>query len=502
MTLTDAASRVRVCPVCDTQTLDARCPRDGQPTVRPDELLARAVVDPLVGQTLESKFEVQARVGSGSMGTVYRALHLRTGATIALKVLHPSLAEQPSAIRRFLVEAQNAGRLESAHCVRVIDRGETPTGLPFLAMEFVAGETLAERVERRGPLGPEQAVVVAEQIVKGLGEAHQRGLVHRDVKPENVMLVPQFGDDDLVKILDFGIARVNDTGAAGTQVLGTPRYMAPEQWEGRADPRTDLYALGCLLHFLLTGHPPFDFSDADEHQVVQRYQAAHRTQSPPALPLPARAPLAELVDDLLRKDPDLRPRDAAAVLERLRAMRGRTAIVPALNRTTPLPATPPEDPGISVPTVLLALDEGHTTESVAPTDSFTAPEQAVPVDFDEDAPTRALPSPGLDAAVLDEESATRAEAVSPAVALAAEQAAIAAQTRADAASLPAALPRLRPPGPLPAASGAAPSGLPPLPTSLTRPAAPPSVSTPWRIWALGLALALVGGVALGYLFGG
>ena len=106
MTLTDAASRVRVCPVCDTQTLDARCPRDGQPTVRPDELLARAVVDPLVGQTLESKFEVQARVGSGSMGTVYRALHLRTGATIALKVLHPALAEQPSAIRRFLVEAQ------------------------------------------------------------------------------------------------------------------------------------------------------------------------------------------------------------------------------------------------------------------------------------------------------------------------------------------------------------------------------------------------------------
>jgi hypothetical protein len=181
---------------------------------------------------------------------------------------------------------------------------------------------------------------------------------------------------------------------------------------------------------------------------------------------------------------------------------GMAAIVPALNRTTPLPATPPEDPGISVPTVLLALDEGHTTESVAPTDSFTAPEQAVPVDFDEDAPTRALPSPGLDAAVLDEESATRAEAVSPAVALAAEQAAIAAQTRADAASLPAALPRLRPPGPLPAASGAAPSGLPPLPTSLTRPAAPPSVSTPWRIWALGLALALVGGVALGYLFGG
>ncbi len=502
MTLTDAASRVRVCPICDAQTLDSRCPRDGQPTVRPDELLARAVVDPLVGQTLESKFEVQARVGSGSMGTVYRALHLRTGATIALKVLHPSLAEQPSAIRRFLVEAQNAGRLESAHCVRVIDRGETPTGLPFLAMEFVSGETLSERVERDGPLGPEQAVVVAEQIVKGLGEAHQRGLVHRDVKPENVMLVPQFGDDDLVKILDFGIARVNDTGAPGTQVLGTPRYMAPEQWEGRADARTDLYALGCLLHFLLTGHPPFDFSDVDEHHVVQKYQAAHRTQSPPALPLPARSPLAELVDDLLRKDPDLRPRDAAAVLERLRAMRGRAAVVPALNRTSPLVAVTAEDSGISMPTVLLALDEGHTTESVAPTESLTAPERVAPLDFDEDAPTRALVSPAVEAAGLDEESPTRAETVSPAVARAAEEAAAAARTLQDTASLPAAVPRLRPPGPVAASASAAPPGLPPLPASLAHPTAPPSESTSWRIWALGLGLALVGGVALGYLFGG
>jgi hypothetical protein len=282
--------------------------------------------------------------------------------------------------------------------------------------------------------------------------------------------------------------------------------MAPEQWEGRADPRTDLYALGCLLHFLLTGHPPFDFSDADEHAVVQKYQAAHRTQSPPALPLPTRAPLAELVDDLLRKDPDLRPRGVTAVLERLRAMRGRAAIVPAQNRTSPLAAATPEDPGISVPTVLLSLDEGHTTESVAPTGSLTAPEQAVPVDFDEDTPTRALASPGLDAAALDaagldDESATHAEAVSPAVALAAEQESVAAQVRPDAASLPTALPRRRPPGPLPPVSGAAPAALPPLPTSLTRPAATPSASTPWRIWALGLGLALVGGVALGYLFG-
>ena len=290
MTLTDASERVRVCPVCDTQTTEQRCPRDGQLTVRPEELVGRAIVDPLVGQTLEGKFEVQARVGAGSMGTVYRATQLRTGATVALKVLHPALAEHSTAVRRFLVEAQNAGRLESAHCVRVLDRGETPFGLPFLAMEFVSGETLAERVARVGPLTVAQVTPLAEQVVKGLGEAHQRGLVHRDIKPENIMLVAQFGDEDLAKILDFGIARTNDLAVPGTQVLGTPRYMAPEQWEGRADARADLYALGCLLHFLLTGRPPFEFSDADEHVVVQRYQAAHRSQLPPPLPLPARSP--------------------------------------------------------------------------------------------------------------------------------------------------------------------------------------------------------------------
>ena len=465
MTLTDASERVRVCPVCDTQTTEQRCPRDGQLTVRPEELVGRAIVDPLVGQTLEGKFEVQARVGAGSMGTVYRATQLRTGATVALKVLHPALAEHSTAVRRFLVEAQNAGRLESAHCVRVLDRGETPFGLPFLAMEFVSGETLAERVNRFGPMTAAQVTPLAEQVVKGLGEAHQRGLVHRDIKPENIMLVAQFGDEDLAKILDFGIARTNDLAVPGTQVLGTPRYMAPEQWEGRADARADLYALGCLLHFLLTGRPPFEFSDADEHVVVQRYQAAHRSQLPPPLPLTARSPLAELIDDLLRKDPEQRPRDAGVVLTRLRAMRGHADTAPA----------PIDDPGVVMPTVML------------------------PLSIDEDAPTRALPlappmaSHGpLSQTDVDEDAPTRAEQVSPG-----------AQQRTALDLEVPALPRLRAPT---AGSDRAPpepkrAGIKATPTTVTTaPETPPQ--RPWLMWLVGLGLALLGGIALGLAFGG
>lgn len=519
MTLTDTPD-LWICPLCNARVAVRTCPNDGHTTVRPEELAARRVADPLLGATLDGKYEIERRVGMGSMGSVYKGQNLRTGAPVALKVMHAGLAESGPAVRRFLLEAQNAGRLDNPHVVRVLDRGETAEGLPFLVMEFVDGQTLEALLEA-GPVPPTRVVAIAEQIVKGLGDAHRRGLVHRDIKPENVMLVETFGDELHVKLLDFGIARAASTGESpmGTMVLGTPRYMAPEQWSAQAvlDARSDLYSLGCLLYHMVAGRPPFVIETPDERRLVQLFEAAHRTQLPPPLPIPAMAPLSLLIDDLMRKDPAQRPASAEEVLRRLRQMREAPDLPPAPRQVAPHDrATQPdgEHPGIVMPTMVLPI-EGET-------DEFNAPEPTVMLP-DEDAPTRALLSPGRlpaprpsvppEPAAFGSMELDESEEDGPTVAL---------ERPADPDEPPTVAritPAPAPPPPAPAANGAPPPGRriqnvetlpPPLPTGLglpvnTQPGDLPREATaarPWLKWVIGTALAVAIGVLLGVVLGG
>ena len=210
--------------------------------------------DPVVGRVLDGRYRVQARIAVGGMATVYRALDTRLDRVLALKVMHPSLAEDETFVERFIREAKSAARLGHANVVAVYDQG-TDGELVYLAMEYVSGCTLRDLLRERGALQPRAALDILEPILAALGAAHRAGLVHRDVKPENVLI----GADGAVKVADFGLVRAVDaqTSASTDSLLGTVSYLAPEQIEeGAADQRSDLYACGVLLFEMLTGAKP------------------------------------------------------------------------------------------------------------------------------------------------------------------------------------------------------------------------------------------------------
>src|SRR5438309_8873029 len=204
---------------------------------------------------LAGRYELLEVIGRGGMGVVYRAEDRVLGRVVAVKVLPAVLAEeQPTHVARFEREARAAASLTNAHVVSVFDTG-IDDGTRFIAMEYVRGVSLAETMREEAPLGPPRAARIGEQIADALAAAHAAGLVHRDIKPGNVMLAA----DGSVKVLDFGIARGADhtTLTQEQSVLGSAAYMAPEQARGeRADERSDIYSLGCLLYAMLTGRPP------------------------------------------------------------------------------------------------------------------------------------------------------------------------------------------------------------------------------------------------------
>lgn len=211
--------------------------------------------DPLVGQTIDGRYLVRARLARGGMATVYEAVDLRLDRVIALKVMHRHLAEDPDFVARFEREAKSAARLSHPHVVAVYDQGHSD-GLIYLAMEIVPGRTLRDVMRDYGPFTPEQALVILEPVLEGLAAAHAAGFVHRDIKPENVLLA----DDGRVKVADFGLARaVSTSNTSATQglIMGTVAYLSPEQVErGEADERSDLYAAGILLFEMVTGQVP------------------------------------------------------------------------------------------------------------------------------------------------------------------------------------------------------------------------------------------------------
>ena len=254
-------------------------------------------LDRLIGQVLGERYRIDERVGAGGMGTVFRAKHVKVGRQLAVKVLHPQMLRNDKYRRRFDREAELAGRLRHPNVAGVLDVGVTPEGLHYLVMEYAEGPTLGELI-RKGPLEGPRAAALARQLCDGLHHAHEHGLVHRDFKPDNVIVERDPYGAELPRILDFGIAIAMTDFSAGERerltteglVLGTPHYMAPEHASGQAiDHRVDLFALGVILYEMLTGQLPFDGSGVE---IARAYL------SRPIPPMELRAPEIE-IDPLL-----------------------------------------------------------------------------------------------------------------------------------------------------------------------------------------------------------
>ncbi|MET8690462.1 Stk1 family PASTA domain-containing Ser/Thr kinase [Streptomyces sp. NPDC004732] len=271
--------------------------------------------DPLVGQLLDSRYRIDGRIAVGGMATVYRAVDTRLDRVLALKVMHPTLAADASFVDRFIREAKSVARLSHPNVVGVFDQG-TDGSYVYLAMEYIAGCTLRDVLRDRGALQPRAALDILEPVLAALGAAHRAGFVHRDMKPENVLI----GDDGRVKVADFGLVRAVDTvtNTTGT-VLGTVSYLAPEQIEhGTADTRVDVYACGVVLYEMLTGAKPH--SGNSPAQVL--YQHLNEDVPPPSAAVPGLAfALDELVASATARIPDIRPYDAVALLAQLREAR-------------------------------------------------------------------------------------------------------------------------------------------------------------------------------------
>ncbi|NBM14906.1 Stk1 family PASTA domain-containing Ser/Thr kinase [Streptomyces sp. GC420] len=275
--------------------------------------------DPLVGQVLDGRYRVDARIAVGGMATVYRAVDTRLDRILAVKVMHPSLATDATFVERFIREAKSVARLSHPNVVGVFDQGSDGAYV-YLAMEYVAGCTLRDVLRERGALQPRAALDILEPVLAALGAAHRAGFVHRDMKPENVLI----GDDGRVKVADFGLVRAvgTHTNTSTGGVLGTVSYLAPEQVaHGTADTRADVYACGIVLYEMLTGAKPH--TGGTPAQVL--YQHLNEDVPAPSAAVPglARA-LDGLVATATARDPEARPYDAVALLALAR--QARTAL--------------------------------------------------------------------------------------------------------------------------------------------------------------------------------
>ena len=263
------------CPQCGRLYASdvSECPEDGT-TLRADPTVAADIpVDPLVGRTFDDKYRLDARLGEGGMGTVYRATHLLIERPVAVKVLNPRMVTDEAARERFRREARAAGRLQHSNAVAVTDFGETRDGLVYIVMELLEGRPMRELLARESPLDPARAVSLMLQASAAVAAAHDAGVIHRDLKPGNIFVVQRPNAPHIVKVLDFGIAKLaaDTTGGdeegesnpvntlTGTGVMiGTPRYMSPEQCDGAPlTPASDVYSLGVILYEMLTGQTPF-----------------------------------------------------------------------------------------------------------------------------------------------------------------------------------------------------------------------------------------------------
>ncbi|MEH1102435.1 Stk1 family PASTA domain-containing Ser/Thr kinase [Micromonospora sp. CPCC 205561] len=321
------------------------------------------VADTLLGSLIDGRYRIRGRVARGGMATVYTATDERLERTVAVKIIHPSQAPDTPArvagfVERFTDEAKTIARLTHPNVVAVYDQG-THSGLPYLVMEYVRGRTLRDVLAERRRLNPDEALAIAEQMLAAIAAAHRAGVVHRDVKPENVLVAeaPTGGAanlvDSVVKVADFGLARAVEASADdenGSQLMATVAYVAPELvTEGHADPRTDVYSAGIVLFEMLTGRVPYD----GDRPVDVAWQHVDRDVPAPSTLVPG---LPKALDDLVlrstRREPGARPTDAGALLAEVQVAREDLHLGDANSRTAVLRRV--SDEPMSQPTMMVA----------------------------------------------------------------------------------------------------------------------------------------------------
>ena len=331
------------CPACSERVEDGLrfCPHCGFQFGKAKQ----ARRDPMLGRTIAGNFRLLDTIGQGAMGTIYRAEQLSLGKTVVIKLLHRHLLGDKTLSKRFHREARAASMLNHPNVIQIIDFGQADGGLLYIAMEYVPGRDLAEVLFREYPLDSRRAIHLLRQTCFALDEAHANGVLHRDLKPENIMVSDRRNMTDFVKVLDFGIAKLQDSDSgpntfqtvAGV-VCGTPEYMSPEQARGeKLDGRTDLYALGVIVYQLLTNQLPFE---ADSALGVVTKHLSEKPVPPTRYAADVPRGLEALCLTLLAKDRRMRPTsalDVAAELDRLdreiEASRLRLQSVPEVDKT-------------------------------------------------------------------------------------------------------------------------------------------------------------------------
>ena len=253
---------MRFCSACGSRfSNDTRyCPIDGQPTMELADDVERT--DPLIGRVLDGRYRIERSVGEGGMGIVYLATHVTLNKRMAVKVLRGEMARDQDVVQRFVQEAQASSAIGHPNIIDISDFGRLPDNAVYFVMEYLEGEPLTDRIARSRGLSVREALPILEQIASALSSAHSSGIVHRDMKPDNIFLIQRGQTRDFVKVLDFGIAKVGGAASKLTKtgtVFGTPHYMSPEQAAGQTvDQRTDIYALGVIMYEMVTGKVPFD----------------------------------------------------------------------------------------------------------------------------------------------------------------------------------------------------------------------------------------------------
>jgi eukaryotic-like serine/threonine-protein kinase len=319
---------MKQCPKCGVEYSDATtlCPNDGVALETTD--------DALIGTLLAGKYRIDSRLNEGGMGSVYKGTHVMMDKTVAIKVLRPSLAADEKIVARFSREARAASRISHPNAISVTDIGEDENGIVFLVMEYLSGKTLKQVIRDEGPLPLPRIVEITRQIGDALAAAHAQGVVHRDLKSDNIMLLDTTTVGDYAKVLDFGIAKINEPDGkfdggltAPNLVIGTPQYMSPEQCsqDSEIDHRTDIYSLGVILYEMLVGHVPFSGDSATMVMMKHLQEPVpsvleERNDVPP--------PIARVVARAMAKVPGNRYQTIPELIEDLTIASGMIVPVP------------------------------------------------------------------------------------------------------------------------------------------------------------------------------
>ncbi|HEX4899666.1 MAG TPA: protein kinase [Pyrinomonadaceae bacterium] len=351
------------------------CPEDNTALQADPTVIGESAADPLIGHTLDEKYSLEERLGVGGMGTVYRARHLLIDRAVAVKVLHQRFVEDEAARTRFHREAKAAGRLQHPNAVTVTDFGQTSDGYVYIVMELLVGRTLRDVLAKEAPLDPARTVSLMLQISAAVSAAHEAGIIHRDLKPANIFIVQRAEVPSMVKVLDFGIAKLfadsldeddPQTLTLFGAMIGTPRYMSPEQCDGaELTPAADVYSLGVIFYEMLAGTVPFSGSTP---LAIAMKHATEAPRSPREIVASIPEELEKVVLHALEKRPEDRPANAAEFRRELLETAERLGLEHAAITSAPDLAAL-RDIGTESPSGRLVIDISKLRENRAATTS-------------------------------------------------------------------------------------------------------------------------------------